>query len=115
MEGGEGNYRKGICLVPKPALATALWRRAALNGKSQEIVKLTLNNMELLYLYKDWEGVVHDPLYLAARSAAEIAEVLQDSEWHCIQHHVCSGVEVGRPKDDGAGIALRQMYDKRVQ
>jgi hypothetical protein len=75
LEEGEGSYRKGCCLVPKHALAPALWRRAALNGKSQEIVKLALENMELLYLYEDWEGVVHDPLYLAARGAAEIAEV----------------------------------------
>jgi hypothetical protein len=58
---------------------------------------------------------VHDPLYLAARGAAEIAEVWQESEWHCIQHCVCSDVEVGRPKDDGAWITLRQMYDKRAQ
>jgi hypothetical protein len=58
---------------------------------------------------------VHDPLYLAARGAAEIAEVWQESEWHCIQHRVCSDVEVGRAKDDGAWITLRQMYDKRAQ
>jgi hypothetical protein len=31
--------------------------------------------MELPYLYEDWETVVHDPLYLAAQGAAEIAEV----------------------------------------
>ena len=107
MGKGEGSYRKGICCVPKPALATALWRRAALNGKFQEIVKLALKNMELPYLYEDWERFVPDPLYLAARGAADIAEVWQESEWHCIQHRVCSGVEVGRPKDDGAGITLR--------
>jgi len=86
-----------------------------LNGKFQEIVKLALENMELPYLYEDWERVVHDPLYLAARGAAEIDEVWQESEWHCIQHRVCSDVEVRRPKDDGAGITLRQMYDKGAQ
>ena len=75
MEEGEGSYRKGICFVPKLALAIALWRRAALNGKFQEIVKLALENMELPYLYEDWEIFVSDPLYLAARGAAEIAEV----------------------------------------
>jgi hypothetical protein len=75
LEEGEGSYRKGFCLVPKLVLAIALWRRAALNGKFQEIVKLALENMELAYLYEDWERVVHDPLYLAARGAAEIAEV----------------------------------------
>lgn len=84
MEEGEGSYRNGICLVPKLALAIALWRRAALNGKFQEIVKLTLNNMEITYLYEDWERVVHDPLYLAARGAAEIAEVWQESSVECV-------------------------------
>jgi hypothetical protein len=54
LEEGEGSYRKGICLVPKLALAmVALWRRAALNGKFQEIVKLTLKNMDIPYLYED--------------------------------------------------------------
>ena len=92
-----------------------LFGDAALNGKFQEIVKLALENMELPYLYEGWERVEHDPLYLAARGAAEIAKVWQGSEWNCIQRHVYSEVEVGRPKDDGAGVTLRQMYEKRAQ
>jgi hypothetical protein len=65
-----------------------------------------VEKMEIPYLYEDWERVEHDPLHLAARGATEIAKVWQGSEWHCIQHHVCSDVEVGRPKDDCAGITL---------
>lgn len=75
---------------------------AASQPKFQESLIQALENMELFDPCEEWESNQVNPLYVAARGAAEIAKVWQGSEWNCKQMPSCSDE---RPEDDGEGVS----------
>lgn len=68
--------------------------------------------MGLTYLFEQIGKSAQGPLSLAARGASRIAKVWQGSEWNCLQNEACA---VRRPDDDGEGVSLREMHEKRAQ
>jgi len=109
--------RKAIGAVPVSVRTPDLlliFGDAASDGKFLEVVKLAFHNMELDYLFEDWESNIaaHNALYTAARGAAEIASVWQGSEWNCLERESCEG---SRPENDGEGVTLKEMFERRAR